>query len=79
MKNKNNKKENTMTSDTQKDIGKLYNQYKASKLNLNELVKAIDNLWTKAGINNNENMLFSEIFNSGLYHVKFSQSGVDIS
>jgi len=68
-----------MTSDTQKDIGKLYNQYKASKLNLNELVKAIDNLWTKAGINNNENMLFSEIFNSGLYHVKFSQSGVDIS
>ena len=79
MKNKNNKKGNTMTSDTQKDIGKLYNQYKASKLNLNELVKAIDNLWTKAGINNNENMLFSEIFNSGLYHVKFSQSGVDIS
>ena len=54
MKNKNNKKENTMTSDTQKDIGKLYNQYKASKLNLNELVKAIDNVWTKAGINNNE-------------------------
>ena len=79
MKNKNNKKENTMTSDTQKDIGKLYNQYKASKLNLNELVKAIDNVWTKAGINNNENTLFSEIFNSGIYHVKFSQSGVDIS
>ena len=68
-----------MTSDTQKDIGKLYNQYKASKLNLNELVKAIDNVWTKAGINNNENTLFSEIFNSGIYHVKFSQSGVDIS
>ena len=69
-----------MTSDTQKDIGKLYNQYKVSgNITLNELITAVDNVWTKAGINNNENTLFSEIFNSGIYHVKFSQSGVDIS
>ncbi len=68
-----------MTKETQKDIGKLYNQYKASKLNLGELITAVDNVWTKAGINNNKNTLFSEIFNSSIYHVKFSESGVDIS
>lgn len=70
-----------MTSDTQKDIGKLYNQYNkvSGNMTLNELITAVDNVWTKAGINNNENTLFSEIFNSGIYDVKFSQSGVDIS